>query len=57
MEIGLVQDNQQMLKGNVSNLYCAHKLLLLLNEQSPQKPNPLYILGRIPQQIATPSEQ
>jgi hypothetical protein len=33
-----------------------HHLQLLINEQSPQEPNPLYTLGRIPQQLATPSE-
>jgi hypothetical protein len=27
---------------------------LSVNEQSPQKPNHLYMLGRIPQQMATP---
>jgi hypothetical protein len=29
----------------------------VIDEQSPQEPNPLYRLGRIPQQMATPSEQ
>jgi hypothetical protein len=29
----------------------------LISKQFPQEPNPLYILGRIPQQMATPSEQ
>jgi hypothetical protein len=51
-EVG--ERNQLMLKGVVSNLLC---LLNLISEQSPQEPNPLYRLGRIPQQMATPSEQ
>jgi hypothetical protein len=28
-----------------------------INEQSPQEPTPLYTLGHIPQQMATPDEQ
>jgi hypothetical protein len=28
-----------------------------VHEQSPQEPNVLYTLGRIPQQVATPDEQ
>jgi hypothetical protein len=34
-----------------------YHLRLLISEQSPHEPNPLYRLGRIPQQMATPSEQ
>jgi hypothetical protein len=34
-----------------------HHLWILISEQSPQEPNPLYRLGRIPKQMATPSEQ
>jgi hypothetical protein len=46
------------LQGVTVSLFISYSSLsAFINEQSPQEPNTLYILGRIPQQMATPTEQ
>jgi hypothetical protein len=58
MESKLQPCNKGTLMNKWDNFFIQqlHHLRLLINEQSPQEPNPLYTLGRIPQQLSTLSE-